>query len=33
MDIAKLYSDKTAYPDEMTIEIQGEKMSLKEWRD
>ena len=33
MDLAKLYSDKTAYPDEMTVEIQGEKMSLKEWRD
>lgn len=33
MDLAKLYSDRTAYPDEMTIEIQGEKMSLKDWRD
>lgn len=33
MDLAKLYSDKTTYPDEMTVEIQGEKMSLKDWRD
>lgn len=33
MDLSKLYSDRTTYPDEMTIEIQGEKMSLKEWRD
>lgn len=33
MDLAKLYSDRAAYPDEMTIEIQGEKMSLKDWRD
>ncbi len=33
MDLAKLYSDKATYPDEMTIEIQGEKMSLKDWRD
>jgi hypothetical protein len=33
MDLAKLYSDKATFPDEMTVEIQGEKMSLKEWRD
>jgi len=33
MDLAKLYSDKATYPDEMTIELGGEKMSLKEWRD
>ena len=33
MDLAKLYSDKQTFPDEMTIELGGEKMSLKEWRD
>ena len=33
MDLNKLYSDRATYPDEMTIEIQGEKMSLKDWRD
>lgn len=33
MDLAKLYSDRATYPDEMTVEIQGEKMSLKDWRD
>lgn len=33
MDLAQLYSDRKAYPDEMTIEVGGDKISLKEWRD
>lgn len=33
MDLAALYNDRTKYPDEMTVELGGEKMSLKDWRD
>ena len=33
MDLAELYSNREKFPDETTIEIQGEKMSLKEWRN
>src|SRR3990167_1173305 len=33
MDLAALYSDRKTYPDEMTIEVGGDKISLKEWRN
>jgi len=32
-DLASLFSDKTKYPDDLTVEIQGERMTMKEWRD
>src|SRR5689334_8630228 len=32
-DIAELYNNRTKYPDDLTVEIQGEKMTMKEWRD
>lgn len=33
MDLAQVYSDRKTYPDEMTIEIQGEKVNLGDWRN
>jgi hypothetical protein len=32
-DLVKMMTDKTTYPDDLTIEVHGEKMTMKEWRD
>ena len=32
-NLASLFSDKAKYPDDLTIEIQGERITMKEWRD